>query len=873
MDKTPSDYIALDRRFRSHDEKRRVDDAAAESYLTHWGRSELTDWIKMLTMPGIHVVLGEAGSGRTYEFKALANALITENKEAFFLSLHKLATMDVSQVMDTDDHQRLKHCLESNREAWFFLDAVDESKLQRVSQFREALDKFAALIRPGRGKARVFLSSRVKDWLPMTDRRHVQEALGILCAPATRDSDEDEASEPPGKQLQVHVWTIAPLDKEQVRRYVEGRGVTDAEQFIQAVDASYAWELAARPLDVNLLVSYWMKHRVIGKPAEMYEHFITEQLRERPDKLDYERQYPLEPGRAREGAETLAAATILCRRLDFRIEDETHAGSGGLDACACLPDDWSSLALHALLSRPLFDAAIYGTTRFHHRGFAEYLAARWFMRLLSRECPVEEVWGQLFISSRGNWWACQSRLPVAVWLACLGAGSWCQEIREKLLETAPEAFFRYGDPSLLSIEFKERILDAVAQRYQDRDTVRFELSDVALSRMGEPALAAALIRHLESPALSTALKTEFTKLARVGRIHAAVPLLLILLRGGVGDDNFEAYIFWAIEDLGTEQQKRELAEWVLSLASIDGDTCGLVIQILFPDILPPSDLRSLMSRLQPSPEISHSLTYYLEEACKTLSEKQSVRQLLEELLVLLELPPCHHRSVVSRQFAWLAPATRVLLRKLLKESSLSTEESEVAARALWVCTQTKEVQSLEYAIHSSEDEPENLDTLTRCHPSVRQKAFWFHYNQNQLIRSQDGPPNIASLVWCYHLKFGNPNHEDFEWICHDLQASPRNREAVFGLAIDFWNASGRRRTVKNKILSAIHGACELEQTFAKCSKPLWLSWLSLWWKRQEWGGIRSRYWWINRWRKVTGFYWEIRNFFLAPLALEKHSSR
>lgn len=870
MDQPLSDYIALNRRFRPHDETCRADDAAAESYLSFWGRSELKGWPQLLAMPGVHVVLGEAGSGRTYEFRARVQSLRSEGQEAYFLSLHKLASMELSQIMDADERQRLSSCLEKNHDAWFFLDAVDESKLQSVSQFREALDKFAALIRPGRGQAKVFISSRVKDWLPVTDRKHVIEALGIHGAAPVNDeeADGDKADGQAKKEAVVHVWTIAPLDKEQVKRYVEGRQVNDSDQFIQAVDAAYAWELAARPLDVNLLASYWITHHTIGRPAEMYEHLITEQLKERPTKTEYERKYPLEPGRAREGAEALAAATILCRRLDFRIEDETHANGGGLDAHACLPVDWSSLALHALLSRPLFDAAIYGSTRFHHRGFAEYLAARWLMRLLQHECSIEEILGLLFDSSRGQWRARQSRLPVAVWLACLGVAPWVHEIRQRLLETAPEAFFRYGDPSLLSIQFKESILDAVTQRYQGRENVRFEISEVALSRMGEPALAAALIRHLESPTVSAALKTEYTKLVRAGRIHAAVPVLLNLLRQADPDSYFTAHILWAMEELGNAQQKRDVAEWSLGLPVIDESTFGNVFDLLFPELLSPVEMRTLLTKIPASSEVSTSLTYKLERGSKALPGIEQVRQFLDMMVSLMELSPCHDRSAVSIQYAWLGSSARCLLRTLLKATCLNAAESTSSARALWICTQSEVSGCFEYDGATSDKEDVELHVLSERHPVVRQQAFWLHYLQERLQDNQRLPSHTSSWVWDYHLHFGRPQDGDFEWVCQELQTTPERRAAVLWLAIDFWIAGGRKRSVKKRILACIRGDAELENELAKSSRPLWLGRLKAWWTRQSYhNGFRNRYWWRNRWKKVKEFYY---SKFKNPLWLWWH---
>ncbi|HRH95485.1 MAG TPA: hypothetical protein PLB55_06095 [Prosthecobacter sp.] len=865
MEKTPSDYIDLGRLFRAHDEKAAADDAAAESYLSHWSRSGLTAWPELLEMPGVQIVLGEAGSGRTYEFRAKANKLRTEGKEAFFLSLHKLATMEARQAMDTEDLQRLSSCLGAGRDVWFFLDAVDESKLQRAGQFREALDRLASLIRPGRGQARIIISSRVKDWLPVTDRRHVLEAFDHLIPKKNGEADtevepEDEKSGSSAPKSAIHVWTIAPLDKAQVKRYVEGHAVTDSEGFCAALDEAYAWELAARPLDVNLLVAYWKEHRRIGRPAEMHEHLITEQLKERPEKAEYERQFPIEPGKAREGAETLAAATILCRRLDFKIEDETLSEAGGLDARACLPDDWEPSAVHALLSRPLFDAAIYGSTRFHHRGFAEYLAARWFIRLLGRECPVAEVLDLLFASSRGRYHARQSRLPVAVWLACLGSGSWVHEIRERLLMAAPEAFFRHGDPSLLPLNFKERILDAVAHRYGERNIVRFELSDVALSRMGEPALAQSLLRHLESPDLSTSLKTEMIKLARVGRIHAAVPLMLNTLRTGIEDHYYAAHALWLIDELGDTSQLQELAVWVSALTQIDYEDIGQLVEMLFPEFISPSELASMLQRSNIPPD-AITPRFHLRKAMASLTDPSQLQQMIDALLPLIETSPHHERGCISRRFAWLGPPLRVALGNLLSSSRLNESSQVTASRALWICTHKHIDPRSEFDDSPIDGDKVDLDALSRPHPCVRQRAFWLCFNQQKERKTDQQPSYWATHAQDYHLGFSKSTDQDLDWMLQDLsfRHDAGERLGLLTLVARHWRMNGRKRSIKKRIQAYIRSSSELETAFAKVSRPGWLENARGWLHSQTWDGVLCRYWWLTRWGTVAGRYWRIRN--------------
>ncbi|MES2737517.1 MAG: hypothetical protein V4672_14435 [Verrucomicrobiota bacterium] len=861
MEKTPLDYIDLGRHFRRHDEQEAADEAAAASYLSSWERQHLEKWPTLLAKPGVHIVLGEAGSGRTYEFKARANVLRAEGREAFFLSLHKLATLGLSQAIEVEDHQRLIKCIRDHQDICFFLDAVDESKLQRVAQFREALDKFASLIQGGTGKATIFISSRVKDWLPATDRRHVQEAFGLVKEDSAANSElNNNEGKSPKARTGVHVWTIAPLDKQQVELYVEGHGVSDAAGFIAALDEAYAWELASRPIDVNLLVSYWKSNRTIGRPAEMFEHLICEQLKERPEKAEYERLFSIDPGKALQGAETLAAATILCRQLDFRVEDEQHFDAKGLDARACLPDDWQPATVHALLSRPLFDTAIYGCTRFHHRGFAEYLAARWFIRLLDSECSIEEVADLLFSSSRGHLHARDSRLPVAVWLACIGSGEWVNQIRQNLLECAPEAFFRHGDPSLLPAAFKQRILDAVVERYGQRDTLRFHASEVALSRMADPALATSLIHHLSSPEVSSALKAEFIKLATVGRLYSAVPVILDLMRGGSEDSCFISRAFSFIKELADPDQLQSAAVWIQSLPDINCDLCGLAIETLFPKFLKPAELALMLTRLSDLSNASLWLKYRICQNFEGVHEPTLAVSTLNVLLPLLESPPYYERAIISQKYLWLGPAIRVLLRNVLTVSSLNEIAEKTIIQALWLCTQQDVGHLGEFEYDPSNNKEPTLGFLTRNYPSVRRAVFWLHYDKERQRRERYGSW-ITKWVWSSFLKFGQATDLDFEWFCHDMQQSScgdRNRAAL-DLAIIYWKKQGSRRAVKSCIKSAVQNTPELRIAFVEFTRIQWCGNLMFWWREQECNGFRNRYWWLERRDKMSRFYWNIYN--------------
>src|SRR5687767_13314805 len=121
MDCAPSDFIELNRRFRRHDEARPSDQAAGDSYLMRWGPSG-DSWQELLGKPGVHVILGEAGSGRTYEFGARADLLRSKGQDAFFVSLHRLTNEPFANLLG-DKRSAFLAWRKDKGDAWFFLDA------------------------------------------------------------------------------------------------------------------------------------------------------------------------------------------------------------------------------------------------------------------------------------------------------------------------------------------------------------------------------------------------------------------------------------------------------------------------------------------------------------------------------------------------------------------------------------------------------------------------------------------------------------------------------------------------------------------------------------------------------------------------------
>src|SRR5439155_24037298 len=144
----PSDsgeFIELDRRFRKLEKESKAEEAALTSYT-----SELYEWSLFRGAMGwtdlleerLIVILGEAGSGKTWELRHRAQLLSGNRQFAFFVPLDALASRPISEVLDPARNKMFETWKKESADAFFFLDSVDEAKFRRISDFLLALDAF-----------------------------------------------------------------------------------------------------------------------------------------------------------------------------------------------------------------------------------------------------------------------------------------------------------------------------------------------------------------------------------------------------------------------------------------------------------------------------------------------------------------------------------------------------------------------------------------------------------------------------------------------------------------------------------------------------------------------------------------------------------
>ncbi len=385
-----------------------------------WG-ARLGGWLEWETLKRRRrvILLAEAASGKTEEFRHQCDVLKEAGDPAFFLRIEELADQGTETCLDGENSKQFEAWLAGSGEAWFFLDSVDEARLNRKS-FDTALKRFARDLGAGLERAHVFVSCRVTDWKGPDDRATYMRYLPAWKQPITPPEinpddysalldpifkqksprpfakpDEDEDADD-DKLNDLTVVQLVPLSPDQYRSLATATGVTNVDQFVDAIMKQGLEAFTERPGDLLDLADYWKSHGKFGSFAQMLENSIARKLTERdPHRPDNE---TISPEDAREGAERLAGALTLGKSFTLRApgyDPDPSLAAGALDPAQILLD-WTEARRNALLRRGIFAPATYGRIRFHHRSTQEYLSARWLDRLLSNNCPRNEVFQLLF---------------------------------------------------------------------------------------------------------------------------------------------------------------------------------------------------------------------------------------------------------------------------------------------------------------------------------------------------------------------------------------------------------------------------------------------------------------------------------------------
>jgi hypothetical protein len=101
-----------------------------------WHEQNRTDWI-VLEKKFRCVILSEAGAGKSYEMMARAKYVVKQGSAAFFIRIEDIED-GFEDAFEVGSADAFDHWRGSQAEAWFFLDSIDEARLENPRKFEKA---------------------------------------------------------------------------------------------------------------------------------------------------------------------------------------------------------------------------------------------------------------------------------------------------------------------------------------------------------------------------------------------------------------------------------------------------------------------------------------------------------------------------------------------------------------------------------------------------------------------------------------------------------------------------------------------------------------------------------------------------------------
>lgn len=497
----------------------------------------------------VTVILGEAGIGKTAELQLQAQRMRASGRFSFFLPLNVLVAFDWDSAL-ADTLPSFEAWLNSSEDGFFYLDAVDETRLQTHTDFSRAVSAVRNALASNIARARIVISSRVTDWtvpdVQKTVTTYLLHPISQAISKARARSTHSEASDS-NTQLGSHevaqgggssrlqmprengdelfVVTLDALSTEDSRRCARHYKLEDEVGFWSAVEEGNYEFMASRPLDLQWMVKLWNQRKVLGTYAELIEANIVERLRE-PNDLYHHAKRSLAEARLREGATELAAAMEFGGVPFIAVRHASAVEGRILDTFEVLRT-WAPDEVQLLLTTALFDEASFDRVKFHHRSVREYLAAKWVDAKLTQGVPLSRLESLFAGRPHGELTLIPSRRPVLAWLAAINVRA-----RAWVVSKFPEILLHDGDPQAWDQHSADLAFNAVVRATDPRVRVRDWFKSIGeylrISRALSPGQVAAVLADANA---SQQARSIAYRLARYGRLADCADSAFEIYRG------------------------------------------------------------------------------------------------------------------------------------------------------------------------------------------------------------------------------------------------------------------------------------------------------------------------------------------------------
>ncbi|TPK07986.1 hypothetical protein FJ872_23520 [Mesorhizobium sp. B2-5-9] len=817
------DFVELHRWFApiSKDQELNAD------YGAHWGArlSGWMDWSGLLQLRRV-VILAEAASGKSEEFRNQARQLSTQGKPSFYLRIEELADQGFEAALGWDEAQKYEAWRTGSTEGWFFLDSIDEARLNRKS-FESALKRFARESGPALERANIFISCRVTDWRNNDDRRAIREWLPAhrraetaadrdneakLLNPLFDERKTTEQTEKPVKApYELLVVQIVPLDSKQSALLASAAGVADSETFAVAIVKAGLDAFRQRPGDVLDLASYWDTHKAFGSLAAMVDYGIERKLTEHdPHRTDND---VLAPAKARQGAESLAAALTLGKSFTLRApggETDPSLMAAAIEPARML-DKWSDAERNALLRRGIFAPSTFGRIRFHHRGTQEYLAARWLDRLLEDGCPRAEVWNLIFVERYGVETLVPSLRPAAAWLAL-----WHADFGDEIIRREPIVLMKHGDPRSLTIDSRRQILAALAKLHAEGEIPDTSLDSRNFAMFADARLATDIIKAWE---VNSHDDFRFILLRLIS--DGAIPGCEVLLREAASAEGSRNYrriaAIEAMKASGDHAGCRQAAREALAHpGALSAYMAAGIAQALYPNFLTTDDLlRLVVEAKPPHSDTGEGFARAIAGLYQLATTPQDRAKIVERIGDLCLMPPLvESYSRVSVKHGYLADHLRPIAAAEIKVLG-DKAPSQALVRLLMAIERADRSYSVET------DEPP-LRELVQANPRLNRALLWADVADTRSLPAERPVDRHWRIYFGSGNKLWGASEQDLEWLFDDALMLPEidDRRVALSLIVPLIKSTGRETIEQERLQTIAATAPALAEDLAAYNAPL-----------------------------------------------------
>ena len=777
-------------------------------------------WVNLINEYRI-IILSEAGSGKTAEIRNVACKLREQGKPAFFLRLEHIPT-DFEDAFEVGTYKAFNEWLASAEEGWLFLDSVDEARLRDPGDFERAIRKLSRQISTAIARAHIFITSRMTAWRPKTDLDLCKAKLPFAMAATSKPAPQTEDV---GLDGSLHIKTelqdrdkpvfkivsLNDLSSDQIALFVKYRGIKESNAFLDAVERADANWFTSRPQDLEELTEFWKDNGRIGTRLEIIQNSINRRLAERDQgRADV---YQLSADKAREGARLLAAATTLTHDPTIRVPDGLGNTKG--IAVQSILSDWDNKEQSTLLSRPIFDEAIYGTVRFHHRSVREYLTAEWFAELLNRETSRRNIESLFFRNQYGMDIVVPALRPILPWLAIMDG-----KILERVRKIAPEIIFEGGDPARLPLEVRCQILREVCEQMADGVTGRSARSYEAVKRFANPDLTDEIRELIRQYADNDGLTEYLLRMVWLGELADALPEAMKVALMPKAEKNARISAFNAVKAVGSQNDQEHVRQSFLTEAfELNREWLAELLKDLQPTEQNIGWLLACLEKSETKERFAYDhLTNAVSEFVTAVADIDLLPLLVSGLNSLLNRPPIvAEYCAVSEKFQWLImPARKAVKRLILIRHPASLEPDTLAI--LRKCSVMRG--------HGSNDLPEvktdEFSKLVPEWPELNRALFWFEVQRSRVALDRKPGERLtdfwAAGAWKALWKF---EISDFDYVTEEIsrQIFLDNRLVALSLAFNLYKAANRQQSWRLRLKKLVAGNDELSERLRNYLRP------------------------------------------------------